>query len=313
MSTSHQQEKAAETKKWVLSLSEKEVMTQIEQVTDDEVTTLVGDTESVASSSISVTTFAMFEFQGFDPRKVIKKIIVLGRAHKLQPEDLKRDIMFMIAANLYMGNLSGKALMRRSTEGVELIDELSTKYSVQTGTTSTGLPSDALTYPRIANSFPVLTCRMATQLPSKDLVGKAFKSMTIPRFMRVGAFASFCKRDMDPKLRLFLLEAVASYSCDQSIVFEEGRLKKLKKTGKDLEVDPTTVAGEQWTYVQAASDSPLPEKSVCASVLTEFNILGHLDKLIPVVENYRKLTGSSEPLPSKSDLATMFSEFITNM
>lgn len=304
--------KGKEGGKWSLRLTEKEIMAKMDEVSDSDVMTLVGETESVASSSISAATFAMFEFQGFDPRMVVKKIIVMARAHNLSPEDIKKDIMFMVAANIYMGNLSGKALLRRSSAGVELIDDLSAKYSVQTGTTGTGLPSDALTFPRIANSFPVLTCKAATRLPSKDFLGKPFNSRDVPKYMRVGAFASFCKKEMDPRLRLFLLEAVASYSCDQSVVFEEGRLKKAKKSGKDAVVDPVAIAGEQWTYIQAASDSPLPEKSVCGSVLTEFNIIGQLDKLIPVVANYRNVVGSSEPLPSKVELSTMISEFLVN-
>jgi hypothetical protein len=299
--------------KWQLKMTEKELMDSIEAVSDSEVATLVDETESVASSSISASTFAEFEFQGFDPKKVVKKLLAMSKAHGIKEEDLRKDIMFMVAANLYMGNLSGKALIRRSKEGNDRIADLAEKYIVHVGSTGTGLPSDALTFPRIANSFPVMTCRMATVLPTKDFIGKPFNSMEIPRYMRVGAFASFCKKEMDPRLRLFLLEAVASYSCDQSVVFEEGRLKKAKKAGDDAKINVKTIAGDQWTYIQASADSPFPLKPACIEVLKEFNILGQISRLIPVVDNYRKLVGSSEPMPTETEVATWLSKFLADL
>lgn len=284
-----------------LTLTSKEIIKGMAEVSKEQITDLVGKTTEVTISSIDVTIFSIFEYQGFDPEAIIRKLVLLKEHYNLSSDDMKAQIMYMIAANIYMGNLSGKALSRRAQEGRDMIDDLCTKYEIRAGTTNTGLPSDVLTFPRIAGSFPVLSCKMAEVLPTKDHVGKAFASVNVPKFMRMNAFAALCDREINMRSRVFLLKGVAAYSCDQSIVYEEGRRKKMKLSGDDLKVDPTFVAAEQWTFIWNASETKMPEADVKRSALLAFNVVSKYSLLLPVIVNYNKIMSDTTAVPSEKE------------
>lgn len=291
-----------------LELAAKQVVDGMAAVTESSIKSLVEKTVAVPISSISITIFMIFEYQGFDPDAIIRKLIFLKEHYKMSEEDLKTDIMYMIAANIYMGNMSGKALARRSQQGRDMIDDFVSKYDIKAGTTGTGLASDVLTFPRVCGSFPVLSCRMATVLPTGEYLAKPYKSFTLPKYMRLNAFAALCGVGLQERTRVFLLKAVAAYSCDQSIVYEEGRRKKLKMKGEDLIVDPKEVAAEQWTFIWASSESKMPEPEVKKKALVEFNVMQEYDTLKPIVENYNKIMDDPTGVPTKSE----FESDITN-
>jgi len=157
----------------VLKMSAKDMTEGMEKIKTAEIDALIQQSVEIDIMQVDILMFSIFEFQGFDPFAIIKKLIFLKNQYGLTDEDLKVDIMYMIAANIYMGNLSGKALARRSNEGREVNDELVARYQIQVGTTGTGIPSDVITYPRVSGSFPVVSCRMARRLPTKDFCWQA--------------------------------------------------------------------------------------------------------------------------------------------
>jgi len=293
-----------------VKMTSKELVSKMAALKEEDLSSLISTTTEVTADKIDLSLFIIFEFQGFDPHAIIRKLLVLKEYHKLSDDDLRADIMMIVAANIYMGNLSGKTLSRRGQDGRDMIDDLCSKYQIKPGTTGTGLPSDVVTFPRVAGTFPVLSCRMANKLPTKDMIGKPFKSKDIPKFMRMNAFASFCSKEMADRTRWFLLKSVASYSCDQSIVFEEGRLKKQKKKGKELEVDPVMIAAEQWTFIMNASESKVPELDMKQKVLTEFNVIGLYDTLKPVVENYNAIMKDETGIPTKAEYESDLTDFL---
>lgn len=294
-----------------LTLTSQQLSTQISALDDQAVEAFVSKTVEIDIKQLDISIFAIFEFQGFDPDAIIRKLIVLKEHYKLTDDELKEDIMFMIAANIYMGNLSGKAMGRRSQDGRDMIDDLTSRYQIQVGTTGTGKASDILTFPRVAGSFPIVSCRMATRLPTKTMIGQAFKSEPVPPFMRMSAFASFCKSSMPERTRVFLLKCVAAYSCDQSIVFEVGRRKKLKQTGDQLKVDPLSIGAEQWPFIWNASESKVPQLAQAKKMMIEFNISGLYDRLKPVVENYNIIMNDPLGLPSKAEYEADITQYVT--
>lgn len=300
------------TKQMKLTLTSKEIIKGMADVTTIEITSLISKTTEVTISSIDITIFSIFEYQGFDPEAIIKKLVLLKNHYKLTDDEMKEQIMYMIAANIYMGNLSGKALGRRSQDGRDMIDTLCSRYEIKVGSTNTGLPSDVLTFPRIAGSFPVLSCKMAEVLPTKDHVGKAFQSVKVPRFMRMNAFAALCDKKLELRSRLFLLKAVAAYSCDQSIVYEEGRRKKLKMKGDELTVDPVLVAAEQWTFIWNASESKMPPVDVKINAMMGFNLPPRYSELLPIVVNYNKIMQDTTHTPTESEFQTDITKFCTS-
>lgn len=303
-------EKGKEVAKKVqkLAIAGKDIVDGMAAVTDASINSIISKTVEVAISSISLTIFMIFEYQGFDPDAIIRKLIFLKDHYKMTEEDLKTDIMYMIAANIYMGNMSGKALARRSQQGRDMIDDLTSKYEIKIGTTGTGLSSDVLTFPRVSGSFPVLSAKMASVLPVGEYVGKPFKSSSLPKYMRINAFAALCGSGLAERSRVFLLKAVASFSCDQSIVYEEGRRKKLKLKGNDLNVDPKDIAADQWTYIWASSESKMPAPEVKKKALIDFNVMKEYPKLQPIVENYNKIMDDPTGVPTQSE----FESDITN-
>lgn len=306
------QEDTNNSRDMVIKLTSKEMAVQMSEITEDQIQRLVKRTIEVTVTTIDLSKFNIFSFQGFDPEAIMKKLMILKNYHKLTDEQLQEDIMYMIAANIYMGNLSGKALGRRSQEGRDMVDELAVKYQIRAGSTSTGLPSDILTFPRVAGSFPVLSCTMALKLPTKDMVGQPFKSETVPPVMRMNAFASLCSSAMPEKTRLFLLKAVASYSCDQSIVFEKGRRAKSKMKGKELEVEPTGIAANQWTFIWNAAEARIPSEDIRRNAILHFNISSYYSKIVKVVENYNKIMSDEGGVPSQSEFEADISTFISS-
>jgi hypothetical protein len=294
-----------------MTLTSQQLSMQMSALDDSAVESFVAKTVEVQISQVDISIFAIFEFQGFDPDAIIRKLLILKDHYGLSDEELKEDIMYMIAANIYMGNLSGKAMGRRSQDGRDMIDDLVARYKIQAGTTGTGKSSDIITFPRVAGSFPIVSCRMATRLPTKTMVGQAFKSEPVPRFMRMSAFASFCKAGLKERSRLFLLKCVAAYSCDQSIVFEVGKRKKLHKTGDDLKVDPLAIGAEQWPFIWNAAESKVPNLSQAKKMMIEFNVSGLFETLKPVVENYNIIMNDPTSIPSKADFEADITQYVT--
>jgi len=301
---------AAEKSVVKLTLTAKQIIKSMSELKDEDLLALTKTTAEVTITSIDVTIFSIFEYQGFDPEAIVRKLLVLQKHYELSDDDMKVQIMYMIAANIYMGNLSGKALGRRSQEGRDMIDDLCSRYEIKVGTTNTGLPSDVLTFPRIAGSFPVLSCKMATVLPTKDHPGKPFMSVTVPKFMRMNAFASLCHPDLGERTRVFLLKAVAAYSCDQGIVYEEGRRKKLKMKAEDLKVDAATVAADQWTFIWNAAESKVPPKEVKQAAFVAFNVSGVYSTILPIVNNYNTIMKDTTPVPSDTEFSTDITNFL---
>jgi len=293
-----------------LTLTSQQLSMQMSALDDKAVETFVAKTVEVQISQLDISIFAIFEFQGFDPDAIIRKLLILKEHYKLSDDELKEDIMYMIAANIYMGNLSGKAMGRRSQDGRDMLDDLTSRYKIQVGTTGTGKSSDIITFPRVAGSFPIVSCRMASRLPTKTMVGQAFKSEKVPKFMRMSAFASFCKAGLQERSRLFLLKSVAAYSCDQSIIFEIGRRKAKKKTGDELKVDPLGIGAEQWPFIWNAAESKVPNLVQAKKMMIEFNVTGLYDDLKPVVENYNIIMNDPTSIPTKAEFEADITQYV---
>jgi len=295
----------------VLKLTPQDLTIKMNGLGKDRIDEIMTVSQEVTIDDQIILMFSIFEFQGFDPYAIIRKLVALKDEYGLTLDDLKEDILYMIAANIYMGNLSGKALARRNQDGRDLIKELSDRYQVMTGSTGTGMSSDTITFPRVAGSFPVLTCKMANKLPTKDMVGQPFKSVAVPKFMRVNVFATFCPPQMKMRTRLFFMKACAAYSCDQSIVFLVGDMKKKKIPSADQKLDPKGVAADQWTYLWATSEGPVPPMPARRQMHTLFNTISLYDTLKPVVENYNTLMDDPTGLPSKSEFEDDMTHFMT--
>nr|QYF49553.1 MAG: coat protein [Sichuan phenui-like virus 3] len=267
------------------NLSKEEIEKLVKKISSTQVKTIVKEVEKIEKRDIEPIQFNIFDFQGFDPFVIISVFLVInehfGEVNKVMIEDIK----FCIAACLYMGNLQPKALTKRKAEGRGKIDYLSSKYNILMGSTGSGVPAEAVTFPRVVASFPVLSIKMASAVPPKA-VNRDFMSTSIPSYMRLSPFASLCSPNMAKELRLFLMECCNAHGSDMSIAYEVGRLKKQKK---EIKYDPISLANDQWGFVEVASDSPVPEEDSKKTLLASLDLPKDFALMEKVVKNYRAI------------------------
>jgi len=72
------------------------------------------------------------------------------------------------------------------------------------------------------------------------------------------------------------------------------------------------VAADQWTYIWAASEGPVPPLSARKKLHTEFNTIGLYKTLLPVVTNYDKIVGDTTGEPTQSEYELDITNFISN-
>jgi hypothetical protein len=291
-------------------MTPEKVMEMIRDVSDSDVASTISEVESIKTSDTDHTEFSIFDFIGFDPRVIVKVLRAYQTHYKEGNDHLFSDIRFSIAAVLYMGNLQTKSMTRRALEGKTKIEYLTTKYNIRTGTQGAGIPAEALTFPRIAASFPALAIRMAARL-TPSAVSKEFMGRSVPGFMRLTPFASLCSPKMDSRLRTYLLEVCNAHGSDMALAYEEGRCKKLKKKS---ELTAKVAAEDQWAFMEIASESPVPVEPVKKTMLTELNLVSHFDAISQVNYNYRLKLNDNDAtrvsILSKADFEKMLSEYI---
>jgi hypothetical protein len=304
----------------VFDASEKSIAKSMDEVTTEEILKFTDTIEAVQGKDILSLMSSLFDFMGFDPLMIIKKLLTINKYYRVEKkidteteEMLKIDIMMMVCANIMMGNLQTKSVGRRSAKGRAAIEYLMAKYQMKIGSTGAGLPSDTLTFPRVANSFPVLTCRTAQVLPTKNFQGKPFKTVNVPKFMRTTAFASFCSEDMSEDVRMFLLEVVCAYNCDQLITVHEGEQKKKKIAKNANPMTPLDAYAAQWDYILVSSTSPVPDPKMKRAILAEFLIDNLYSELSDIVKNFRELLEIKTPMPTEQEYQKGVRDFISGV
>jgi hypothetical protein len=303
----------------VLDMAEKAVVKAMEEINENVISDFTKKVEIIQGKDILALVASLFDFQGFDPNAIIKKLIVLNdyyiNVKKLEGESreiLVQDVMMMVCANVVMGNLQDKSVGRRSTTGRLALGYLQSKYAIRMGSTGAGLPSDTLTFPRVANSFPALTCRVANVLKPKSFVGTPFKTDLLPSYMRVSCFASLCGEEMKDSVRRFLLEAVCAYSCDQSIVVHEGEKKKRKVKSSDDVLTPKEAYSRQWDYILVSGTSSVPSVPMKKALLSEFLVENQYSVLSDIVKNFRLILEIKEEIPTEEAFRKDISDYISS-
>jgi len=289
----------------VLKLGVVELLKRMSEVDPSRIILLRRKMMAYTKDKIVAGRFNIFEFQGFSSLMQVKKFLVIAQNFKMNMNDLIDDIMFIIAMNIFMGNLLEKNRERRSQEGKDMVAAMVAKYGIQLGSTGTGKASHITTVPRVVAAFPILSTRMASVLVPQNLIGMPFNTLTLPGCMRVPSFASFISVNLSAGVRDFLLKSVAAYSSDQAVIFSTD--KKTKKPS----IDALTAFSNQWTYITAASNSDVLLEWEKGAMLGEYKIHDMYSTLLPIVENLNTKTGSKESIMSESDFKKDLTSFYT--
>jgi hypothetical protein len=288
-----------------LEVTPEELLEMINQITPGQIIAFRNAVMKMAVGKMNPAQFSIYEYQGFDPRRIMLKYLAVGIYHGMKIDGIINDIMHVIAINLYMGNVASQKLERRPQAGRDKLSELVGAYNIKLGSTGTGLTPDTVTVPRTSAAFPILSTRMATILPTTETSGMPFKSENIPRCMRIASFASFLSHNIEQPTRDFLKKVVMAYSSDQSIVFSID-----KKTRKPT-MNPLDAYNRQLTYIQASMSSSVPEEWEKGVMLQEFGIESQYFVMEKIVTNLNKLVGLNEPVVSESDFKTHLTSYYT--
>lgn len=292
------------------ALNEEALEKAINNVTDGEITALIAKIDTTTQDAIDPALFIDLAYQGFDPLTLRLGLLAICNAHRETVEDLKNDIMWMIAIVIYMGNVQAKSLSRRNVRGRSIVNALIKKYSVKIGTINTGATALTVTFPRIVATFPALSTRMANKLPVKTYPKGPFKTFNLPGFITISSFASLLDDSLQSRTKAFLLKVVVAYSCDFSITVSEGEARKARR-GKGVEVlSPVEANAQQLPYLEAATNSPVPSMKMKQTLLTEFSVTSHYDTFKSVVDNYNTLIGETSGVPTSDDFNKDISDFI---
>lgn len=293
------------------ALTKEEIEKLVKKVSESDIKSIIKIVEKTPDDDIQPMAFSIFDFQGFDPNSIIAVFKIICDHYKDPEKVMLSDIRFCIAACIYMGNIQAKALTKRAAEGRAKIEFLAQKYNIMVGSTGSGLSAETVTFPRVAASYPVLAIRMASKVSPKA-VNLEFLSSSIPGFMRLSPFASLCSPLMNPEVRTFLMEACNAHGADMSIAYERGRLKKAKK---EIKYDAVQLANDQWSFVEIASNSPVPDEESKKSLLTSLNVSSQYDVLLPVVKNYRAIMSKKKIdeviVMSEKDFQTQMSDYLS--
>jgi hypothetical protein len=269
----------------IKALTKEEIEALVKKVSESAIKDVIKKVEDIPEDDISAMNYGIFDFIGFNPLTIIAVIKIIADHYSDPEKVMLSDVRFCVAACLYMGNIQSKAMSKRSAEGRAKLEFLAQKYGIMMGTTMSGQSAETLTFPRVAASYPVLAIRMAKSIPPKA-VNLEFKSGLIPGYMRLTPFASLCSPLMKEEARVFMMEACNAHGSDMAIAYEKGRLKKAKK---EIKYDVQSLANDQWSFVEIASASPVPEEGSKKNLLSKLNVVADYKNLAEVVINYRAI------------------------
>lgn len=269
----------------------------VKAVTPEERVAVIKRHEAKEISKDFFIRFSILEFVGYNPSITIDTLIAMSRVYNDPQAVLDADIDSCLAIVLYLGNVQPKAFSRRSDEGKAMIEYLSGKYNIRTGSTESNMEPEVLTFPRVQSAFPVKAIRMARERPPKSVSGE-YRSDRVPGFMRLHSFGCLCPPGMPITLQELLIDACSAYSADMSIAYTKGNLKKNKRP---IVYDAVQIGLEQRDFVIIASGSPVPDPESKKHLLLELDLPSHYDSIVAACRQFRGVINKIDP----SDVVVM--------
>lgn len=293
------------------NLNEEQLTKAISQVTDDTIKKFQDAIDTTTSEEISKISFVDLAYQGFDPLSIRAALLATSIQYGEDVNALVGDIMWMIAVNIYMGNIQAKSLSRRNMKGRTIVNALIKKYGIKIGTTNAGLTGTTITFPRVSASFPVLAARMASILPVAVYPRAPFQTVRIPKSLTMNGSSSFFDDSLAARTRTMLLQVICAYSCDRSITISQGEARKNKRSGKDSVMDTMEAYTTQWTFVEAASNSNVPRPNMRKAMVVEFAYASQYEVISEIATRFRTLLGEPGAVPSKQEFEADLNSYCT--
>jgi hypothetical protein len=232
---------------------------------------------------------SIFTYQGFNPEMVMKHFVSIKTKKSISDTQFQNDLLALLCLACISGNYTNKNKDKRDEKGTAKANELFQLYELKMG--SVGNDKRSVTLPRVALTFPILTCRVGVLCPEKNFSGP-FSSSSLPHVMKNSVFPSLLPTDLGTKTKSALLLAYCCYTCDQS-----------KAINPDLKsASSNDLFHKQYSYVEISHGSPEPDNTSRKAFFKsdiQAGIEAGWQGVITVLNTYKGLVDSNYALPIK--------------
>jgi hypothetical protein len=246
-----------------------------------------GDVESLKSEE-----FDQFQYQGFDPLKIVQTLYKIKTEKSISDADFMRDIFTMVAIGMIKGNVNDHNMTKMSDEGQKGIQSLEGKYGLKRGG-GKSRPSNEVTYPRVMATFPDISIRMVKVIGPKEFRGGPMVSTRLPSYLQVQVFPAVIPRDLGDNAKRSLLTASLCYTIDQSI-----QISNIQKP------DLKALAQNQLNFTMVGHNSPVPFPDVRKSVFSSLPLSADFNKIESVLKTYKEKIDGTFEIPTREQFIT---------
>lgn len=244
-----------------------------------------GDVEELSKSD-----FEQFQYQGFDPFKIVESLLRIKKTKNVSDGDFSKDVYTMVAVGMIKGSINDHNMTKMSDEGKTDLKNLMEKYGIQKGG-GKGKSSNLVTFPRVMATFPDVSIRLVSVIGPKEFRGGPMLSTYLPEALQVQVFPAIIPRDIGKEAKLFLMTAALCYSIDQTIQISNIKEPNLKE-----------IADTQARFVNVGHQSPVPSEAVRSSVFKTLDIANQYEKILIVLTKYRELVDPNMIIITKDQL-----------
>jgi hypothetical protein len=203
---------------------------------------------------LDYSKYNVVDFIGFDAFEVVRSLLSKQEDLKITKDELKQDIMWMLAITLKKGSVTKNNKEKMSKEGKAEVDRLIAKYDMRM-TTGKGSSPGLVTFTRVLSAFPIAALNMLVQIGPRSVPAGPFGSSVIPGFMQHQVFASSIPRLASQSVITFVKTLVLAYSCDVSSI------AKTTGAGVIKTEELLKIASQQITFVNAAFFAAYPSEA----------------------------------------------------
>jgi hypothetical protein len=249
-----------------------------------------GDVESLKAQD-----FEQFQYQGFDPYKIVESLKKVQDNKNIADSDFRKDIFTMVAVGMIKGSVNEHNINKMSDTGKTDLKDLISRYGIKMGG-GRGQSSGIITFPRVMATFPDIAIRLVKIIGPKEFRGGPLISTRLPDFMNVQVFPAIIPKSIDPDIKRMLLTASLCYSIDQTVQISQLQNYDIKE-----------LASSQSNFTNIGHNSPVPTESVRMTVFSQLSVGKAYDQIVSVLNDYKAKVDSTFVIMSESQFRSKLS------
>jgi len=238
-------------------------------------------------SKFHLSDFDAFQYEGFDPMTVIRKLMTTQKIQNLGKDEVGKDISFIVGISIIIGSPAEDKLDNRmSKDGAARLRALAKKWDINFGKAKQQ-PSTYLTFPRVALAFPAVTMKMMKVIGPKDFPND-MGSVDLPWYIKHPCFPSVIPANLGADAKRALMNASLCYGIDMTISLQALQGHDLKK-----------IATDQFKFVKASNQSRVPGTQERLKIFKTLESQIDYKKIAAVLSIYKRLVNSDYEIPSE--------------